>query len=210
MPESSQYFFSGEGFTIRRNQDPSDSSLDPFAGIEFDPPLHSDELFYVLRTAYPEGRSQISRIKEATIAFLMGELKSERSQDTPVVVGTDMAPQQEQDDVGKLDATAGSSAISATCEYTATVSALAVDSAGDADRNLEAQPPTPTATRKMKTSKAVESLTFVWSVADGSARQPRSKRTMTQVEKAEYQLRRRIGACNVCKPKKRKVCHPSP
>src|ERR1700744_1014570 len=101
MPESSQYFFSGEGFTIRRNQDPSDSSLDPFAGIEFDPPLHSDELFYVLRTAYPEGRSQISRIKEATIAFLIGELKSERSQDTPVVVVTDMAPQQEQDDVGK-------------------------------------------------------------------------------------------------------------
>jgi hypothetical protein len=201
MSESSKYFFCGEGFTIKRNQDPSDSSLDPFAGIEFDPPLHSDELFYVLRTAYPEGRTQISRIKEATIAFLIGELKSERSQDTPVVVVTDMTPQQEQDDVGKLDATARSPAISAT---RATVSALAVDSAGDVDRNLEAQP---TATRKMK---AFESFTFVWNATDGSARQPRSKRTMTQVEKAEYQLRRRIGACNVCKPKKRKVCHPSP
>jgi hypothetical protein len=214
---TSEYFFPGEGFTIKRNQDSFDSSLDPFAGIEFHPPLRSDALFDALRRAYPKGRTHGSRIKEATIGFLVGELELERSQgNTPTVVPTDTTPQQEQsleqDDVGKLDAMAKSSvrhAIGATGEYSATVSEPTVDSTRDADRNLEVQTLSPTTTRKMKTSEAYEGLTFVWNAADGSTRQPRSKRTMTEVELAEYRLRRLIGACNVCKPKKRKVCHPS-
>ena len=60
--------------------------------------------------------------------------------------------------------------------------------------------------RAAMTKAAMDELTIVRSSADGLARNPRIKRMMTEQELEQYQLRRVIGACKVCKSTKRKVC----
>lgn len=56
-----------------------------------------------------------------------------------------------------------------------------------------------------KRPKDWDSMTVVWTSENGLAKGPRPKRTMTEEERKEYQLRRVRGACVSCKKKKRKV-----
>lgn len=50
-----------------------------------------------------------------------------------------------------------------------------------------------------------DDMTVVWTTKDGLVRRTGPKRTMTEQERAEYQLRRAQSACAVCRKKKRKV-----
>jgi hypothetical protein len=63
---------------------PLASSLDPTAGIEFTPPLDSDDLFFALNDAYPTGISHGDRLRSALIEFLLSEQEYERGQLTAV------------------------------------------------------------------------------------------------------------------------------
>jgi hypothetical protein len=63
-------------FHVHRS--PDVSSLDPTAGIVFTPSLNSDELFFALKEAFPDGVSHGDRLRSALVEFLVGEQMTER------------------------------------------------------------------------------------------------------------------------------------
>jgi hypothetical protein len=63
-------------FHVHRS--PDVSSLDPTAGIVFTPSLNSDELFFALKEAFPDGVSHGDRLRSALIDFLVSEQMVER------------------------------------------------------------------------------------------------------------------------------------
>jgi len=63
-------------FHVHRS--PDVSSLDPTAGIVFTPLLNSDELFFALKEAFPDGVSHGDRLRSALIDFLVSEQMVER------------------------------------------------------------------------------------------------------------------------------------
>ena len=209
---------SGRGFTLQRNQSMAESSYDPCAGIEFKPSLGSDELFEALKRAFPRGKNHRARMREAVIEFLIAEREAERSQSqSPGVVRSSTLPQQqasEQDGTSKqvprvlslenLETNASSEVTSPATKPTSTLSTSVVDTVIKDQRVSQVGA---TQHRAAMTKAAVDELTIVWSSVDGLARKPRIKKIMTEQELEQYRLRRVIGACKVCKSRKRKVCN---
>ena len=211
---------SGKGFTLQRNQSMAESSYDPCAGIEFKPSPSSDELFEALKRAFPRGKNHRARMREAVIEFLIAEREAERSQSqSPGVDRSSTPPQQqasEQDGTSKQvptvlspenpETNASSEVTSPAAKPTSTLFTSDVDIAIKDQRVSQVDA---TQHRAAMTKAAVDELTIVWSSVDGLARKPRIKKIMTEQELEQYRLRRVIGACKVCKSRKRKVCNQS-
>ncbi|KAF2815409.1 uncharacterized protein BDZ99DRAFT_567255 [Mytilinidion resinicola] len=211
------------GFQIKRNPAITDS-YDPCAGIEFDPPRDSDELFDALKAAYPRRRTHKARIREAIIEFLVTEREASRSRS-----GSPVASTRDSDRRGDIEhVIEGPNGAVVSDKISRDF-----DTQGSKKESTAAitrPDPTPATTRSLddgvaKPSKqtsqersiavqslaatrvAVNDLTIVWSSVDGLARNARVKRIMTDEELEQYRLRRVIGACKVCKAKKRKCNH---
>ncbi|KAK5142372.1 hypothetical protein LTR04_002253, partial [Oleoguttula sp. CCFEE 6159] len=64
---------SAQTFRVFRLPSLTGDSYDPTAPLQFDPPKGSDELFFALMIAYPQGPTHSERMRAAVIDFLMNE-----------------------------------------------------------------------------------------------------------------------------------------
>ncbi|KAF2501512.1 hypothetical protein BU16DRAFT_534172 [Lophium mytilinum] len=214
---------SARRFQIRRNLATTDS-YNPCAGIEFDPPRDSDELFDALKVAYPRRKTHKARMREAIIEFLVSEREASRSRSGSPVVST-RDSDRSKDIEYSVEGPDGPGASHKISQESATQS-----SRKESFVTITTPEPRPATTLPLaddilksqtqmthqrsitvhsstSTKVAVNDLTIVWSSVDGLARKARVKRIMTDDELEQYRLRRVIGACKVCKSKKRKCIH---
>jgi hypothetical protein len=184
----------GEGYRISRKPDQADDSLDSF---EWKPAKESDELYEALKIAFPRGTTHRYRMRDALIDFLLQEREAEReSQRIAVSI---VKSSDQENGPGRTG--------------------LKVNFHENSSRGLNSRPPytiqgdptppetpdEPSQVSRKKKPKDWDDMTVVWTSENGLARAPRPKRTMTEEERREYQLRRVRGACVSCKKRKRKV-----
>ncbi|KAE9974699.1 hypothetical protein BLS_002944 [Venturia inaequalis] len=176
-------------FRVWRKSDQADEALESF---EWDPPKDSDDLFEALKTAYPKGKTHRSRMRKALIEFLIQECETDRDETQPnpsprshtsseCTPGELESRQDNEDSILPAAAMAKSSVL--------TSSAVAK------------------VPRRRRSPKDWDDMTVVWTAKDGLLRNTGPKRTMTEQEKAEYQLRRAQGASVICRRKTRKCTH---
>ena len=183
-----------KGYRISRKPDQPDDSLDSF---EWQPPKESDELYEALKGAFPKGTTHRYRMRDALIDFLLQEREGERESQkifVPTVKGPTSRTQSiRSGDKDKLHQNS-------------------LHGSEPKPRDTSHGGPTPPETPddpsqvpRKKKPKDWDNMTVVWTSESGLARAPRPKRTMTEEEKKDYQLRRVRGACVSCKKRKRKV-----
>lgn len=173
------------GYRISRKPDQLDDSLDSF---EWQPPKESDELYEALKSVFPKGTTHRYRMRDALIDFLLQEREEER--ESQKITTTTIKPIAELNDATTW--------VKSTSDSEPQV-ALSGNEVSSNIPNGQLSLP------RKKKPKDWDSMTVVWTSENGLAKEPRSKRTMTEEEKKEYQLRRVRGACVSCKKKKRKV-----
>ena len=185
-----------KGYRIFRKPDQADDSLDSF---EWQPPKESDELYEALKSAFPKGTTHRYRMRDALIDFLLQERETEReSQRISVPTaksighGTQANTSSERPKLQQNSPSDSETRPRGTAHEDSTSPPL---------ETTDGLSPVP---RKKKT-KDWDNMTVVWTSESGLARAPRPKRTMTDEERREYQLRRVRGACVSCKKRKRKV-----
>jgi hypothetical protein len=183
-----------KGYRISRKPDQADDSLDSF---EWEPPKESDELYEALKAAFPRGTTHRSRMRDALIDFLIQEREAERE---PQRIAVPVAKNHVQSK-GPARASRDNN-LSQTCPR-------GLNSISQVSTNGGPTPPEspdgPSQACRKKKPKDWDNMTVVWTSETGLARAPRPKRTMTEEERKDYQLRRVRGACVSCKKRKRKV-----
>jgi hypothetical protein len=186
-----------KGYRIFRKPDQADDSLDSF---EWRPPKESDELYEALKIAFPKGTTHRYRMRDALIDFLLQEREIERESQTITIPTTKSIDHEippnisDQSPKSQQDSPRGSKRVQSE-----TVHADPKPPPEILDESSQG------ARKKKKRTKDWDNMTVVWTSESGLARAPRPKRTMTEEERREYQLRRVRGACVSCKKRKRKV-----
>jgi hypothetical protein len=177
-----------QGFRVSRKSDQTDDVIESF---EWQPSKDSDELFEALKLAFPRGKTHRSRMREALIELLVQECEAE--QDTRKI------PQPIEPHLSTESTTTKHN--SPQDDFAKAI-LIVPPSSQSLGPGLGAVTKVP---QRKKLPKDWDDMTVVWTTRDGVIRRSGLKRTMTEQERAEYQLRRAQGACSVCKKKKRKV-----
>lgn len=183
-----------KGYQISRKPDQADDSLDSF---EWQPPKESDELYEALKGAFPKGTTHRYRMRDALIDFLLQEREGERELQRISVPAVKRAAFDTQ-------------SIRSSDEDKFQQNSLRGSERRPRDTiHRGSMPPEtpdePFQVSRKKKPKDWDTMTVVWTSESGLARAPRPKRTMTEEERKDYQLRRVRGACVSCKKRKRKV-----
>ncbi|KAL1310637.1 hypothetical protein AAFC00_000906 [Neodothiora populina] len=180
---------SAPSFMIYRATSMNGESYDPTASIQFYPPKDSDELFDALRAAYPQSKTHADRMRDAVIDFLLKERNTEQLQST--MASTPSTWSQP----------------SATCSSSTLSSPDLIDLATP----VSSTSPLPAMSRQQSKSSTgqsgMEQMTGVFSLSNNSQLKTRTRRKMTETEKAEYRKRRIVKACDKCSKRKRKCQH---
>lgn len=173
---------------MSRKTDQADDALKSF---EWQPSKDSDELFEALKLTFPKGRTHRARMREALIELLVQECEAERdTRQGPPPPELDLSTESTttEDKVQQNGLTEAASSVSRTSQ----TSAHRPDTVAKVPH-------------RKRLPKDWDDMTVVWTSEDGILRKSGPKRTMTDQERADYQLRRLQGACAVCRKKKRKV-----
>ncbi|KAF2005396.1 hypothetical protein P154DRAFT_337406 [Amniculicola lignicola CBS 123094] len=193
---------------IKRNRHLTDESL-PWAGIAFDPPVGSDELFHQLKSAYPSCDNLRQRKHLATIQFLIVELDAMRKKDSEQSKISKSAEDQETR-YSNNPANGAADDLDYGCnpqhmpssESPSGSSSVHSPELVDRSRTLVEDASGPAASSTL--SREGEQI-IVFDAKDGRSVQPRTKRRMTYEEKIAYKRKRRIGACDQCRRSKGRV-----
>lgn len=173
------------GYKISRKPDQLDDSLDSF---EWQPLKDSDELYAALKSAFPKGSNHRYRMRDALIAFLLQEREEEQVSQMITTTTTRAIAERNDSTTGAVSTFQdGLQAAVSGNEHPSRLSD------GQSSQSRKKKP------------NGWDNMTVVWTSRDGLAKEPRAKRTMTDEERKEYQLRRVRGACVSCKRRKRKV-----
>lgn len=181
-----QIHIGNRGFRVTRNDTEARQSYDPCAGIQFIPPMDTDELFEALKHAYPNGSCHRQRMRQALIEFLLNEMETEKSTD----------PQKLSDKPASLNSLEGS-------RVKDFPNAVDKSNGKNPDHKQSSTVSTlqPIMTKPAKNS--FEDMTSVWCQNDLKPR--RRRKPMTENERLQYRQRRALGVCSTCKKQKRKV-----
>lgn len=160
-------------FIVRASEDPT--------ALEFFPPKGSDELHEALKEAFPFESNLSSRMRAATIEFLLQEQQADL---TPVSTESAYLPSPQS-------------------SFLSTMPSPAMNMAGP---SVPVQSASPTARRPSAAAQpSQEALMDVWSLPNKPQAKVHTRRTMTAEEKKAYKQKRIIGACADCKKRRRKV-----
>ncbi|TKX23716.1 hypothetical protein C1H76_4233 [Elsinoe australis] len=180
----------------------STEAFDPTSPLQFFPPKDSDELFFALRTAFPHVATHSERMRNAVIEFLMNEGQAQ-------VASAQTSPLMPMDSTS-FGSTTGS-------PYSPYISMTSSSSSSDNSPRLSAPSPAVQAGPIQRTqsqssvapsqSGGLDQMTSVFSLTSHAQPKMRTRRKMTEAEKAEYRKRRSAGACKSCSARKRKCKH---
>ncbi|PNS20305.1 hypothetical protein CAC42_5755 [Sphaceloma murrayae] len=172
----------------------SNEPFDPTAPLQFFPPKDSDELFFALRNAFPHVATHSERMRNAVIDFLMQEGQAQQANSTQT---SPLMPL----DSGSFDSASAS-------PYSSYIPMTSSSSSSWSSPHLSATSPAITHAETSQTSQSsLDQMTTVFSLTSHTQPKLRTRRKMTEVEKAEYRKRRSAGACQSCSSRKRKCKH---
>lgn len=204
---------------------------DPCAGIEFAPKRGSDELFDVLKAAYPHGKTHRTRVREAVIEFLVKEHLLEDPRTAAQFRSRFLEPhqplslQQEVDDptesVVVLEEHSSSPTLLSWLSGKTNCVAAFDSSFGprisdSTDKPLPSGAKDPKIHRPKSPSASITQDTLyedqipgemvsVFSISGRKSEKKHHRRPMTEVEIKQYRRARKFGACDLCRTQKRKV-----
>lgn len=151
----------------------------PLSALQFEPAWDSDDLYDALRIAYPQIRSHKDRFLRAVIEFYDAELGRARN------LG------------GGLDAPPSSPPGSANNEGFSSGKSVWQPS------ELPGASAVPHKPQKRRRS-GIEGMQATFSIMPGGSKL-RTKRPMTDAEREQYRHTKKVGACEPCRKRKRKV-----
>lgn len=175
----------------------ANGSYDPCAGIEWQPPRDSDELFEALRNAFPERKTHRERMCEALVEFLAGELGAKDKNELGKETTMKMVEQVGSGEVAKKSLLMSKKPLFRAHVFPSTAKTGVDSKAGEAIGTM--------ATATAVKIRDWDDMTVVWKSDVGFTKGARPRRMMNEDERADYRMRRVRGACVACKRKKRKV-----
>jgi hypothetical protein len=171
-----------------RTRDVGDEG-NPLSSLHFEPAWDSDELYDALRVAYPRIKSHKDRFLRAVIEFYDAELgrarNSGRGLDTPPSSPPSMM---------KNDSFLRSRGRGLSSEESESSGQYSVEEINEANPLKQAN----------TNLNGMESMQATFSIVLGGTK-PRTKRPMTDEERKQYRHTKRVGACEPCRKRKRKV-----
>ncbi|EME46552.1 hypothetical protein DOTSEDRAFT_87081 [Dothistroma septosporum NZE10] len=177
---------------------PAGEPFDPALPLVFFPPKGSDELFDALRIAFPLVKSHSERMREAVIAFLLGERQDDQSQASPATT-MDTVP------TTRPSMSSECASLHSTPESLNYATPASFDSPQPYASQLTRQ--ASTATSSQPSPPSLDAMTGVFSLSTSALPKQRVRRKMTAAEKIEYRKRRIVKACEKCAKRKRKCPH---
>ncbi|KAK5016670.1 hypothetical protein LTR60_002297, partial [Cryomyces antarcticus] len=195
---------SAQTFRVFRLPSLTGDSYDPTAPLQFDPPKGSDELFFALMIAYPQGPTHSERMRAAVIDFLMNEKTADDFAEMAAVFdySNSTSPSYSSQSTSGDSSFLGSLPNSTTSNSPSNENRFAEHQASRA-------PPTDVGP-SVNPTPSLQTMTSVWSVSEKVQPKMRSRRKMTEHEKVEYRQRRVMRACENCSKRKRKCHHNQP
>lgn len=165
----------------------------PLSSLHFEPAWDSDELYDALRIAYPQIRSHKDRFLRAVIEFYEAELRRARNLEARLDTPPSSPPNVARND-GVWHQTEGSST-SEDSEMPRWQSSYSHRASASIQKP-----------QKRKRS-GIEGMQATFSIVPGGGK-PRTKRPMTDAEREQYRHTKKVGACEPCRKRKRKVRTP--
>lgn len=177
--------------TSRSGSKTSDEG-NPLSSLHFEPAWDSDELYDALRIAYPQIRSHKDRFLRAVIEFYDAELGRARN----LVVGS-VTPSS-PDNLVTTDVFMHPRESSSSSE----------ESGSPRWQPSGFHGPSASVYRTQKRKRSgIEAMQATFSIVPGGGK-PRTKRPMTDAEREQYKHTKKVGACDPCRKRKRKVRAP--
>ncbi|KAF4555915.1 Hypothetical protein D9617_2g058800 [Elsinoe fawcettii] len=180
--------------------------FDPTAPLQFFPPKDSDELFFALRTAYPNVSTHSERMRNAVIEFLMNEGQAQQqvasSQTSPVMPVDNSMMYESASTSSYSPYISMASSSSASMDGSPEITALSPALSQPVQRTNSQASVAPS-----QNGAPLDQMTSVFSLTSHSQPKLRTRRKMTEAEKIEYRKRRSAGACQSCVARKRKCKH---
>lgn len=162
----------------------------PSCSLHFEPAWDSDELYDALRIAYPQIKSHKDRFLRAVIEFYDAELGRARNWRR----GLDTPPSSPPD-LARNDGFLHDRARSSSSE----VSEMSIWQSSNLHR-LSTSGHQP----QKRKRPGIEGMQATFSIVPGGGK-PRTKRPMTDAERVQYRHTKKVGACEPCRKRKRKV-----
>jgi len=190
------------GYVIYRDT-AAGEPFDPSSPLQFFPSKDSDELFFALKAAYSSVSTHSERMRNAVIEFLLAEGNSQQTNSqSPFIEGLDSTFESNSTSPQSLwqDSSSDSQTYSPELSDKASPS-ISVSGPSSSYTQLSSH------VRSMTTPPAIDQMTSVFSLSTHVQPKSRTKRKMTEDEKATYRRRRQVGACAKCKLQKRKCSH---
>jgi len=188
------------GYVIYRDT-AAGEPFDPSSPLLFFPSKDSDELFFALKAAYPSVSTHSERMRNAVIEFLLAEGNSQQTtSQSPFMDGLDSTFDSTTTSPQSLwqDSSSDSTTYSPELSDNASPSIYGPSSSST---QLSSH------VLSMTAPPAIDQMTSVFSLSTHVQPKSRTKRKMTEDEKATYRRRRQVGACAKCKLQKRKCVH---
>ncbi|TKA71327.1 hypothetical protein B0A49_05371 [Cryomyces minteri] len=195
---------SARTFRIFRLPSLTGNSYHPTVPLQFDPPKGSDELFFALMIAYPQGPTHSERMRAAVIDFLMNEKTAEDFAETAAVFDHSKSDSPSY----SSQSTFGDSSFLGSLPNSTTSNSPSNENRFT-DHQASKAPPTDVGP-SVNPTPSLQTMTSVWSVSEKVQPKMRSRRKMTEHEKVEYRQRRVMRACENCSKRKRKCHHNQP
>jgi len=175
--------------------------FDPSSPLQFFPSKDSDELFFALKAAYPSVSTHSERMRNAVIEFLLAEGNSHQViPESPFMNGPDSTFDSTNTSPHSLWQDSSSESLTYSPQLSDNASP-SISGPSPASTQQSSQIPS------MTTPPAIDQMTSVFSLSTHVQPKSRTKRKMTEDEKATYRRRRQVGACAKCKLQKRKCVH---
>jgi hypothetical protein len=171
-----------------RTRDVGDEG-NPLSSLHFEPAWDSDELYDALRIAYPRIKSHKDRFLRAVIEFYDAELGRARTLERGLDTPPSSPPTMPNSD-GFFEPRERSA------------------SSEDSETSGQSSKPDKTNRNPLKRARSdvdgMGSMQAMFSIVPGGTK-PRTKRPMTEEERKQYRHTKRVGACEPCRRRKKKV-----
>lgn len=165
----------------------------PLSSLHFEPAWDSDELYDALRIAYPQIRSHKDRFLRAVIEFYEAELGRARNLGVGLDTPPSSPPNMVRNDGVWHQREGGSSSEDSEMPRWQSSNSQWARASGHMSQ-------------KRKRS-GIEGMQATFSIVPGGGK-PRTKRPMTDAEREQYRHTKKVGACEPCRKRKRKVRTP--
>ncbi|KAF2840149.1 hypothetical protein M501DRAFT_1002440 [Patellaria atrata CBS 101060] len=185
------------------------SVFDASAKLIWEPSLESDELYDALKEAFPYLDTHQKRKKQAVLEFLHQELEETTLDPIIESISSSRSTQSPAMPMFNIDTPSTSTEYPSTVySYAKSASSSSSSSPSSDGATGSTHPPSPMESfSSLKAPASMQEMTSVWNAGPNREVKIHTRRNMTEQERVEYRKRREVGACDLCRKRRRKCKH---